>query len=258
MKVTDHFGKTIQITSPPKRIVSLVPSITELLHDLGLQDQIVGRTKFCIFPTKGYPCAKVIGGTKNVHINLVKELNPDLVIANKEENVKDQVEEILKFSSTFTTVVKTRDDALKMIKDIGIITSTETKANHLIKELNNDFEVNQTSDKIKVLYLIWKDPYMTVGGDTFISHFLSCFGFENCYSHQQRYPSIDLNDIDKIAPDLIMCSSEPFPFNESHAKEITDQTGIKTILVDGSYCSWYGSRMLKSQNYLRQLSNKLA
>lgn len=257
MNFTDHIGSPIKLPSPPQRIVSLVPSITELLFDLGLQEQILGRTKFCVYPEGGYTNAKIIGGTKNVHIDLVEKINPDLVIANKEENVKEQVEAISKFSPTFTTVVKTREDALKMITDLGLITNKEIQSKTLVEELQSNFEINQQKADLKVVYVIWKKPYMTVGGDTFISNFISDFGFINSFKDQDRYPSIQLEEIREKKPDLIMLSSEPYPFNEQDKDEIYKKTGIKTELVDGSYCSWYGSRMLKAQKYLRHLSNKM-
>ena len=257
MKITDHLGTEVDLPKSPQRIVSLVPSITELLHDLGLSGQVVGRTKFCIYPDKGFPIASIIGGTKNVHIDIVRDLNPDLVIANKEENVKDQVEAISKFTSTFTTVVKNRSDALKMILDIGNVCDKKDAAKDLIEKINLDFKPTENS-KIKIVYLIWQNPYMTIGGDTYISNFLEDFGFENVYKAQNRYPSVELSEIVELKPNAILLSSEPFPFEEKHLREISASTGINTVLVDGSYCSWYGSRILPAQNYLRQLCNNLS
>lgn len=257
MKTTDHLGAQIDLPKPPQRIVCLVPSITELLHDLGLSDKVVGRTKFCIYPDNGFPKASIIGGTKNVHVDIVKDLNPDLVIANKEENVKDQVEAISQFTNTFTTVVKNRSDALKMILDIGNVTNKLKEAQQLVDEISLDFKP-ASDKKIKIVYLIWQDPYMTIGGDTFISNLLEDFGFENTFRKQDRYPSIELSELKKLEPDAILLSSEPFPFGEKHLDQIKALTGIKTVLVDGSYCSWYGSRMLPAHQYLRQLCNNLS
>lgn len=255
---TDHIGSTFSLGPTPHKIVSLVPSITELLFDLGLAQNIVGRTKFCIHPKDGFTNAKVIGGTKQIHIDQIKALDPDLVIANKEENVKEQVEALAEFTSTFTTVVKNKEDAIRMIKDLGEITGSSQMADDMIKAILANFVSHQPTPKIKMVYLIWQDPYMTVGGDTFISNYMEDFGFENCFKNHNRYPSIGLSEMKEANPDYILLSSEPFPFKETHLKNISNQTGIPCILVDGSYCSWYGSRMLKSGEYLRHLSNKLA
>lgn len=254
---TDHLGQAFLLEKPPLRIVSLVPSITELLYDLGLANRIVGRTKFCIYPSEGFPKASIIGGTKNVHIDKVKALNPDLVIANKEENVKEQVEALSKFTNTFTTVIKDKEDAIKMIQDLGEITHTQATAEKIIQGIHSNASALKNNIKIKMVYLIWQDPYMTIGGDTFISNYMEDFGFLNCFKENLRYPSLSIEEIKQKRPDIILLSSEPFPFNDSHKEHIAHLTGIETQLVDGSYCSWYGSRMLKSAKYLRHMSNKL-
>lgn len=258
INLTDQLGHQISLNKPPTRIVSLVPSITELLHDLDLAEYVVGKTKFCIYPKNGFTNSTIIGGTKNVNIEKIKELAPDLVIANKEENVQDQIVKIRKFSPCYTSQVKIIDDAIHLISEIGSICNRRKEAQKMIITLNHLLK-SQISPKknIKIVYLIWQKPYMTIGGDTFISNFLHEFGFINCFSNQLRYPETDINEIISKSPDIIFLSSEPFPFNIKHQEDIQAKCSIKTMLIDGSYCSWYGSRMLNSVNYLRQLINNL-
>lgn len=257
MITKDHLGKALKLKVPAKRIVCLAPSITELLFDLGLIDKLVGRTKFCIYPEGGFTNAKIIGGTKNVHIEKVKDLNPDLVIANKEENVKEQVEQISLFTNTFTTVIKNKEDALKMIVDIGQLTGSDIPAQNIINQIKTNDSIIEKTDKISMAYLIWKEPFMTVGGDTFISNYMKEFGFHNCFETENRYPQISIEEIKLKNPDVILLSSEPFPFSNEHLEEIQKLTNIRTELIDGSYCSWYGSRMIEAGKYLRHMRNKL-
>jgi len=247
----DHTGLPFTYTHRPERIVCLVPSITELLYDLGLGDKVVGRTKFCIYPENGFINSTIIGGTKNIHFDKIKALEPDLIIANKEENVKDQVMPLSAFANVFTTVIKNTNDALQMIADIGEITHTINEAQKIIHNFQEGLVEIKKERPLKMVYLIWKEPYMTVGGDTFISAFMEDFGFLNCYQEQTRYPELLLADIKSKQPDVILLSSEPFPFAEKHRKEIFEETGINTQLIDGSICSWYGSRMLKAKDFFK-------
>ncbi len=256
MIVTDHIGHKIKLDKPSTRIVSLVPSLTELLHDLGLYDQVVGRTKFCIYPKNGFPKSKIIGGTKNVHTDIVLDLKPDLVIANKEENVKEQVEILQQSVNTFTTNIQTISDALQMIQQIGEIVGRESESIELVKKIKN-LHREKSLNTFTVCYLIWQKPYMTVGNDTYINNFLKEFGFLNCLPEATRYPEITLKKLVELKPDFIFLSSEPFPFNISHAENIQNMTGIPTYLIDGSYCSWYGSRLLPAINYMKTFRQQI-
>lgn len=256
MIVKDHIGHKLKLDKAPSRIVSLVPSITELLHDLGLSDYIVGRTKFCIYPNNGFPKSKIIGGTKNVHTDLVLDLKPDLILANKEENVQEQVEFLQNSTNTYTTNIQTIADALGMILEIGKITAKETEAMNLVERINSVRKVS-VKPLASACYLIWQNPYMTIGKDTYIHNFLHEAGFSNCLPEEKRYPTISLEKIKELKPDFIFLSSEPFPFKEKHAKNIQQQTGISTHLIDGSYCSWYGSRLLPALSYMESLRQQI-
>jgi len=237
------------------RIVSLVPSQTELLYDLGLEDEVMAITKFCVHPAKWYKNKTRIGGTKNVNINVIKKINPDLIIANKEENVKEQVEELAQTFDVLVTDVNNFQEALQMIKDIGTltgkITETLTIANKIESKFQNFAGSTINNRKIKTAYLIWKNPYMAAGGNTFINDMMQYCGLENIFSNHERYPKITLEDLQNC--ELVLLSSEPYPFKEKHLREIQAQIpGMRIIIVDGEMFSWYGSRLLKAADYFEK------
>lgn len=236
------------------RIISLVPSQTELLFYLGLEDEVIGITKFCIHPSVWFRNKARVGGTKNINIDQVLGLSPDLIIANKEENVREQIEELAMNYDVWITDVNDLPGAISMINDIGKLTGKETKASALVSEINAGFkklrDISSSRDKISAAYFIWKDPYMVAAGDTFIDDMMHYCGMTNVFSEKSRYPQITLEDIRKENATLILLSSEPFPFREKHKKEIEEQLPvIKIELVDGEMFSWYGSRLLKSIDY---------
>jgi ABC-type Fe3+-hydroxamate transport system substrate-binding protein len=248
----------------PKRIISLVPSQTELLADLGLEEETVGITKFCVHPQNWFKTKQRVGGTKTISPAVIKALQPDLIIANKEENVKRQVEALARDYPVWLTDVNNLQDALKMIEDIGALTGKQTEAKALTTSVKDNFanlEENKTlRPKLKTAYLIWQKPYMTVGSDTFINDMLIHCGFENIFENRKRYPEIDIAELqtanpqDPVGCQLLLLSSEPYPFKQKHIDELNDQLpGTKIILVDGEFFSWYGSRLLKAPAYFSEL-----
>ena len=241
--------------SHPRRIISLVPSITELLYNLDLSNEVVGITKFCVHPAEWYQTKEKIGGTKNVNTEKLRTLKPDLIIASKEENIQEQVEALAKEFSVYLTDVNSYDTGLQMINDIGTITSKVTEAAILIQTIQSEFEsLKKLTQPINTIYLIWKDPYMTVGGDTFIHNLLHKVGLQNIFSNHSRYPQITLEDLAILNPQLVLLSSEPFPFKEKHILEIQAfLPAAKVILVDGEMFSWYGSRMQFMPAYFNKL-----
>ncbi len=236
------------------RVISLVPSITETLFDLGLTtDEIVGRTKFCIHPKNLVDDVEIIGGTKNLNIEKIKALKPDLIIANKEENVKEQVEELMKDFEVLVTNVETLEDNYNLLKQLGHIFGKEEKALFFNFKTEKAFDIPKSKKRLKVAYLIWKNPYMTVGGDTFISRIIEELGFENLFKNQRRYPEIQLEDLKEA--DVIFLSSEPFPFKEQHIAEIQKVcVNQKIMIVDGEAFSWYGTHLAQCGEYYRELS----
>lgn len=265
---TDQLGTVHTFETAPKRIISLVPSQTELLFDLGLEDNIVGITKFCVHPFHFKSTKKIIGGTKKVHYEKIRLLQPDIIIANKEENTQEIVEELSKICSVWVTNVITIEDNLKMITDFGVLFNKRTEAQKWIDKLNfalADFQ-HFIEDKPvnKVAYFIWANPYMVAGGGTFINELLKLNKFENIYDnnpkYEGRYPEVIIQKM-RIQgdPDLVLLSSEPFPFNDEHAFELGRFTHhAKTIFVDGEMFSWYGSRLLKAFDYFKKIHQSMA
>lgn len=239
------------------RIISLVPSQTELLYYFGLDDEVVGITKFCIHPKEWFKSKSRIGGTKMVNFEKLAELAPDLIIANKEENEKEQIEELARHYNVWVTDVNNLDDAVSMIRDIGKLTRREQKAAALTEEISEKFEQLKdisTTKKIKTAYFIWQNPYMVAGGGTFINDMMNYCGFENIFSHAERYPQISFEEINDKNCELILLSSEPYPFKEKHKKEMEKKfPDIAINLADGEMFSWYGSRLLRSAGYFRSI-----
>ena len=260
---TDQLGTLHQFDNTPKRIVSLVPSQTELLYDLGLEDSIVGITKFCVHPVHFKSIKKIVGGTKQVKIDKIKELRPDIIIANKEENTKEMVEELSRICPVWVTNIITVEDNLQMIADFGQLFNKRTEAQKWLDKLNfafRDFQLFIKDQPIKkAAYFIWANPYMVAGKETFINELLKLNHFQNIYEEKGRYPEIELKRIRLEGdPDLVFLSSEPFPFKDEHAFEIGRFTHhAKTIFVDGEYFSWYGSRLVKAFEYFKKLHQKL-
>ena len=251
-------SSTSQLGYTPKRIISLVPSQTELLHGLGLEEETVGITKFCIHPEKWYRNKIRVGGTKNIDIQKIISLNPDLIIANKEENVQEQVEELAKNFPIWLTDINSLNDSLKMITDIGLITNKLDKSNEISSKIKDEFNKLEKIDPLPVCYLIWQNPYMTIGGDTFINDMLSKAGFKNVFASQNRYPEISVEEIQKSGAQFLLLSSEPYPFKQKHIDELQHQLpGISIKLVDGEMFSWYGSRLTGAPSYFKQLRDEL-
>jgi len=252
---TDQLGITIQLEPAPQRIISLVPSQTELLFDLGLDKEVVGITKFCIHPNEWFRNKIRVGGTKTLNIEAIKQLQPDLIIANKEENVKEQIEALQAVAPVWTSDINNLYEALDMIVSVGQLTNRSKNAEKIICSIKEGFHQLPTiNHQRKAAYLIWREPYMTVGGDTFISDLMNRCALENICSAETRYPEITLEKIREKGCELLLLSSEPYPFKEKHIAEIQDQMpDTKVLLVDGEMFSWYGSRLQYAPDYFIDL-----
>jgi ABC-type Fe3+-hydroxamate transport system substrate-binding protein len=252
---TDQLSRKIELSARPRRIISVVPSQTELLYELGLDDEVIGITKFCVHPKEWFKTKIRIGGTKRLNLQKIKELQPDLIVANKEENRKEEIEELEKEFPVWISDVHDLSSAYVMINSLGKIVNREKESQELINKIELKFHnlsLNQT--KIRTAYLIWKDPYLTVGKDTFIHQMLLHAGFENVFSDKTRYPRIEINDLVERDCDLLLLSSEPYPFKQIHIGELQPLVpNTKILLADGELFSWYGSRMLKAPSYFQKL-----
>ncbi|MGM0479000.1 MAG: ABC transporter substrate-binding protein [Bacteroidota bacterium] len=257
--VRDQMGNNVRLEKRPERIVSLVPSQTELLYDLGLHDEVVGITKFCIHPDEWFRSKKRVGGTKDVKIDEVRALEPDLIIGNKEENTKRDIAALESIAPVWMSDVYTLEDSFGMIRDVADICGRSEQGKQLVDEIQTAFQTldDHTLKGKRVLYLIWKNPYMGVAKHTFIDHVLTRqLGFENLLGNRERYPAVELDAID--SPDIIMLSTEPFPFQEKHIATFESYFSNATIiLVDGEYFSWYGSRLKDAPAYFHKLLEQL-
>ena len=250
--------QTTDLITKPSRIISLVPSQTELLHYIGLQKETVAITKFCIHPAEWFATKTRVGGTKSLDIEKIISLNPDLIIANKEENIKEQIEALAIKFNVWVTDVNNFEDALAMIQDIGKLTGKEAETLALNVFIKKQFALLRTNKIfINTAYLIWKDPCMTIGGDTFINNMLQLAGFKNIFADRLRYPEVTIDEIKNAECRLLFLSSEPYPFAQKHIDELQPYLpGVKIILADGEMFSWYGSRLLKVPGYLNELTEK--
>jgi len=253
--ITDMLGHDVEFNFPPKRIISVVPSQTELLFDLGLDAEVVGITKFCVHPDEWFRTKTRIGGTKKLNIEMIRELNPELIIANKEENEREQIEELAREFPVWISDIQNIPQALQMIQVVGQLTGAEAKANELVDEIVVGFtNLHKANTPKRVAYFIWYNPWMTVGGDTFISNMIQTIGWQNVLKDESRYPEITLEQLKAYNPELVLLSSEPYPFKEKHIEEIKAVLPDADVrLVDGEMFSWYGSRLKEAIEYFNKL-----
>jgi ABC-type Fe3+-hydroxamate transport system substrate-binding protein len=251
---TDQLGNVISLVSTPQRIVSLVPSQSELLFDLGLDKQIVGVTKFCIHPAKALKEKTIIGGTKKFDFEIIDRLKPDLIIGNKEENYKEGIGQLTKKYPVWMSDIYSLDDSLDMMRKIGRICNRTEEADAIITKIELAFQLIKVKESIRVLYLIWRKPWMAAGRETFISSMIETIGWKNAVE-DSRYPEMSERDIERLQPDAILLSSEPYPFKEKHLAELKQLSpSSKIILVYGEMFSWYGSRLIKAPEYFNSIN----
>ncbi|WP_339624617.1 helical backbone metal receptor [uncultured Winogradskyella sp.] len=258
MKFKDQLNREIQLVKIPQRIVSLVPSQTELLVDLGLETLLVGVTKFCVHPKHLRMSKVVVGGTKQINIEKIIALKPDVILCNKEENSKDIIDALEGVAPIHISDIYTLNNTYELITMYGDIFEVEEKALRLIINIRNQNtqlqDVIKNKPKLKVAYFIWKKPWMVAASKTFIDAMLGEAGFINVFSNEKRYPETDLEHNKLEDADLIFLSSEPFPFKEKHILDLKTRFPKKDIkIVDGELFSWYGSRLLKSFDYFTTL-----
>ena len=232
---------------PYQRIISLVPSLTELLFYWGLDSNIIGRTRFCVHPKSKVNYVPIMGGTKNPRLNKIAAAHPDIIIANKEENRKEDIKILEKKFNVFLTDIKTIKDALSTLSQLGNELGVTGKAGLLVRQITDVLNNRPQKAPIRTAYLIWKNPWMSVGSDTYIHDVMTHWGLTNVFEDEQRYPSFDLERLKERKPELILLSSEPYPFKKKHIAPVIKQCPDSRIeLINGEWFSWYGSRMLLS------------
>ena len=264
--ITDDLGYTVSLDRTPERIVSLVPSLTETLLRLGIGTRLVGITEYCIHPAADVAIIPRIGGTKNIDVAAVMALKPDIVIANAEENDKPEIEKLKDATAVFVTYPRTVTGAIKTVEDLGIVTglheasaSWADNCTYLLKRIRNGAPHRQ----LRTACLIWREPWMAAGGDTYMSDLLNTYGFSNLYTNAaKRYPVTSLAEIGSLEPDVILLPDEPYRFDTTHSEEIAGvmaNTGCapRIVLLDGTLLAWYGWRTLDALSYLAALRESL-
>lgn len=257
----DARDRTLTLDRVPGRIVSLVPSQTELLAHLGLEEEVVGLTRFCERPEHWRSEKTIVGGTKQVDIDTVRALNPDLVLANHEENTREDVAALDEIAPVFVTEVKTVPEALDMIRTVGTLTGTSDQTSTLAGRIISRFDALPDFPPLRAAYLIWREPYMTVGGDTFVHDVMKRGDLINAFGDETRYPEITLEILANTNLDVVLCASEPFPFHKNQDKFTGDireaMSDTPVAVVDGQPFSWYGPRLLETPSYLNTLRERL-
>ncbi|UTW60617.1 ABC transporter substrate-binding protein [bacterium SCSIO 12741] len=260
MHFRDQVGRELDLTSVPKRIVSLVPSITEYLFWLGLGAHVVGVTRFCTHPSSCRKEKAVVGGTKDPDIDKIRELAPDLILANKEENLREHVEELAQEFSVWVSDVYTLEDSFELFREIGKMTGTMEQATTLVKTVRNNFDnLDKITSPKRAAYFIWKEPWMVCGSENFISFLIERAGFTNIYgTSKERYPMVTLDEVKLLQPEVIMLSTEPYPFGSRNLREMEEEfPEAKVIQVDGRLFSWYGSALMETTAHIREIHSSL-
>lgn len=250
-------GRKLELPFLPQRIISLVPSQTELLYDLGLGDRVVGITKFCVHPRKWLKEKTIVGGTKNFRFDQIDALKPDLIIGNKEENYQEGIETLADKYPIWMSDIVTVQDALDMITAVSEICGETEKGVAMAHDISKGLDNISRTTTGKTLYFIWNKPYMAAGPGTFIHQVMSMAGFENAIT-EERYPEISDQRLEELNPAYVLLSSEPYPFKQKHVAEVKELLPeAKVELVDGEMFSWYGSRLLKLPAYLENLMKSI-
>jgi len=253
--IADQLGREVAFRFPPRRLVSLCPSLTETLFDLGVGDRIVGRTTYCIHPAASVKHVPDVGGVKDFDLDLINSLKPDLVIAAKEENPRELIEELAESCPVFVLEVVDYDSALLAMETLGRLTDTLAIAEIIVRATRTAFAALTPAETRRAAYLVWREPYICAGENTFIHAMLGMCGLVNaCAGTPERYPRTTVEALRKLSPDWIMLSSEPYSFTQAHADELTRQIpNARITLVDGEMFAWYGSRMRAAARYFQTL-----
>ncbi len=255
MEFLDQMGNCVYLTHIPRRIISLVPSFTELLFDLGLDREVIGVTRHCVLPAEKVAGRAIIGDVKEFDFRAIENLHPDLFIGNKEENYKEGILKLAEKYPVWMSDIYTLDDALEMIRSVGRLVGRPGEAGALADEISASLNGLELTPKIKAAYLIWNDPCMAAGGSTFINDMLSRCGLENIFAGRNRYPLIAVEDL--ASAEVILLSSEPWTFSAAEKRAFCQKFPDKKVLeVDGLMFSWYGSRLRYSAEYFTDLHKR--
>jgi len=265
LAVRDAFGQPFEMAEPARRVISLVPSITEIFFSLGVGDQLVGVTKFCTEPPEEVAGKPKVGGQKNPRVEAIIDLKPDLVVANVEENRKEHVEAMQAAGlQVLVTYPRTVREGIQLIRDLGVLTDALAPAEAIAARCEATLgEVEHTTagrSPVRVFCPIWRNPYMTINRDTFVNDMLRACSGENIFlDHPERYPTVNLGEVAARKPEVILLPDEPFPFGEKHLADFLALEEVPAVragrlhLLDGKVLSWYGPRIAESLCTLSRL-----
>ena len=264
--LTDALGDELRLGGPAKRIVSLVPSISESLIELGAGGTLVGITNYCVHPAAAVASIAKVGGTKGFAFDKIAALTPDLIIANKEENRKHHIDKLRESYPVFVTYPRTVGEAIDMVGDLGTLTGTVERAQAFAaayQEIISRGPPGQHAAPLRTACLIWRDPWMAAGPGTYMSDLLETVGFQIVFTDDDgRYPETTLEAIIERTPQVIILPDEPYEFAEKDQKDVERvlvEKGhrARVVLMDGSYLTWFGTRTLPGLRYLHGLRREL-
>ena len=261
----DASGVTVSLPAPPRRIVSLIPSITEILFALGLNDAVAACTIFCTQPPEGVATKTRVGGEKNPKLDLIRALEPDLVVANVEENVREHIETLRAWGiPVYVTYPRTVADGIRLVRDLGMVTGAAERGAEIAAALEARLaeirEGRTHRTRARVFCAIWRNPYMTINGDTYVHDMLAVCGGDNVFAGlPTRYPEVSLAGVASARPDVILLPDEPYRFRRAHVADFSPYPEIPAMrhgrihLVDGKLLSWYGPRIERALAILPDL-----
>lgn len=255
----DGRGSRVVVPEVPRRLVSLVPSTTETLFDLGLGPRVVGCTRYCLHPAEGLEGVLRVGGTKDADVEAILELGPELVLANCEENTREIIESLERHVPVWAAFPRTVDAAIADLQQMaGLLGASEAARAWVARIELERRRVHRARHPARVSYLIWRKPWMRISADTFIASLLAEAGWRLALPPtEERFPVVQPSELAAANPDRVLLSSEPFPFARSHLEELVAATGLpaeRFCLVDGENLSWHGSRMARGMAYLAGLA----
>jgi ABC-type Fe3+-hydroxamate transport system substrate-binding protein len=240
------------------RIVSTVPSLTETLFDWGLGDSIVGVTDYCIYPKEALNRVDSVGGPKTLDVIKIASLEPDLILAVEEENSKEQIEFLTKHFNVECYKVESVADAFDMLLHLGTKLNCFLKGSGLVSDIQDRInKISKEGNLVKTACMIWKQPWMAVGANTYPNDLLELCGFENQVAKSNRYPVFDMPKLKQLELDCLLLPNEPYEFGSDDVIELQQELRVPCLLVDGTYLFWYGSRLLKSIDYLISIREQL-
>ena len=262
---TDGLYREVEVKRTPKRIVSLVPSLTETLFTFGADDSVSAVTSFCIEPPTALESKSTVGGTKTVDIDAIKELNPDLILANAEENREEDIRQLVRGGfKVFVTFPRTVSAAIVMMRQIAEMTGTVDRAEPILQEAQDTLTevsaLSRTRPRPRVFCPIWRRPWMSVGADTYIHDFITVAGGRNLFADRHdRYPRVELDEVARRIPEVILLPNEPYNFREEHKADFADRAHVPAVrderihIVDGKTLCWYGPRISEGLKYINAL-----